>query len=515
MAIASGIAVPAVYVLEDETGLNAFAAGYGPNEAVVTVTRGLLLSMNRDQMQGVIGHEMSHILNGDMRLNIRLLAWLHGLLVVYLLGRFALEGAGRSRDKEALPLVFIGLALIALGWLGVLLGRVIQAAVSRQREFLADASSVQFTRNPDGIGMALRKIAGASDHSVIRNPNGEKLSYMCLGAASKGLMSGLWATHPPIEERIRKIYGRSMPVEIPKEEPAPNTVPEVSRDQSAKRPPIPFNVEGLAQTAAILNTVGTVSTASVQHAESFMQRIPTELRGALNDPDQARLLAFAAMVNLDGSRAEQDEALARIGNAQEREALQRYRTLIAQLGQEHRIDVVELAVPALRRLDAAQRINLLTTLKTLALANKVIVPAELLLFTMLRHRLEARPRVDAAKQITLSQVALSLGPTLSLLANHSLPSSRSSAFAAGAAQLKSDVGVLNYVPPERLSITELSAGFSLLRNLKPLAKEIFLSACVTTVLHDGKIDSQEIEVIRTFCAVLDVPFPPVLDRSPS
>ena len=220
MAIASGVAVPRVYVMDNETAINAFAAGHSINDAVIVVTRGTLTRLSRDELQGVIAHEFSHVLNGDMRLNLRLIGVLHGLLIVAIAGRLLLEVGGRGRggsssgrSGNALAiLLFAGIALWILGYIGVFFGRLIKAAVSRQREFLADASAVQFTRNPDGIGGALRKIGGLTETTGlgtrIDHPQAEALSHLFLGAARPSFVRGLFATHPSLEERVQRIYGR-------------------------------------------------------------------------------------------------------------------------------------------------------------------------------------------------------------------------------------------------------------------------------------------------------------------
>jgi Zn-dependent protease with chaperone function len=231
MALASGTPVPRVYLMDDEAGINAFAAGHTVNDAVVAVTRGTLTRLTRDELQGVVAHEFSHILNGDMRLNVRLIAVLFGLTMVSTVGRFMLEASGRSRDSKGLaPLVIIGLALWVIGYIGVLFGRMIKASVSRQREYLADASAVQFTRNPDGIGGALRKIGGlattpgyaAADGALgtqIAHPHAETLSHLFLGAPRANFASGMLATHPPLTERLRRIYGRAVGVLPAPEQP--------------------------------------------------------------------------------------------------------------------------------------------------------------------------------------------------------------------------------------------------------------------------------------------------------
>src|SRR5471032_3060906 len=205
MAIASGVPVPQVYVMDDEDGINAFAAGHKPGDATVTVTRGCMKILSRDELQGVIVHEFSHILNGDMRLNLRLMGTIFGILCLAIIGRILLQtarGGGRSRGQNPLPI--LGLALLIIGYIGVFFGRLIQAAVSRQREFLADASSVQFTRNPNGITGALKKIGGLGENgSRLAHAHSEEVSHMFFSNGISEAFIGLLETHPPLPGRIR------------------------------------------------------------------------------------------------------------------------------------------------------------------------------------------------------------------------------------------------------------------------------------------------------------------------
>ena len=212
MSLASGVPVPPVYVLDNEPSINAFAAGYQPNQAVVAVSRGCLEYLTRDELQGVLGHEFSHVLNGDMRLNLRLIGIVYGILALSIVGYYVMRSAGwcgflartrTSRGDNGAAIFLIGLALCILGYLGVLLGNIIKAAISRQREFLADASSVQFTRNPAGLAGALKKIGGLTDGSRIRDAHAHEISHMFFGDAFAGSIFNLFATHPPLEERIR------------------------------------------------------------------------------------------------------------------------------------------------------------------------------------------------------------------------------------------------------------------------------------------------------------------------
>ncbi|MBU0681647.1 MAG: M48 family metallopeptidase, partial [Proteobacteria bacterium] len=205
MAIAAGLPVPPVYLLE-EKGINAFAAGFSPSDAVIGVTRGAITKLSRDELQGVIAHEFSHILNGDMRLNIRLMGILHGILLIGLIGYHILRATPRSRNsKGGGGIVFLGLGLVVIGYAGTFFGNIIKAAVSRQREYLADAAAVQFTRNPEGIGGALMRIGAPHNSAIVTNPHSAEIShaFFCQGISAS--LTSFFATHPPLPDRIRKI----------------------------------------------------------------------------------------------------------------------------------------------------------------------------------------------------------------------------------------------------------------------------------------------------------------------
>ena len=203
IAIASGVPVPQIFVMEEESAINAFAAGYAPSDASITVTRGALERLNRDELQGVIAHEFSHVLNGDMRLNIRLIGLLFGILVLALIGRKILEHGRFSRSKDSAPLMAVAVGVLIVGYIGLFFGRLIKAGVSRTRETLADASAVQFTRQTQGLAGALKKIAGLPGGSKLANADTEEVSHMLFGQGLK--LSSLMATHPPLLERIRAL----------------------------------------------------------------------------------------------------------------------------------------------------------------------------------------------------------------------------------------------------------------------------------------------------------------------
>ena len=317
MAIAAGIPVPQVYVLPEERGINAFAAGHSTSDAVVAVTAGAMKLLTRDELQGVIGHEFSHILNGDMRLNLRLMGIIFGILCLAVIGRVLLYTRGRSsKDKNPLPL--LGLVLIIIGWVGVFFGRLIQAAVSRQREFLADASSVQFTRNPAGLAGALKKIGGLSYGSKLEAAHANEASHMFFGNGMGESFFHMMDTHPPLAERIRAIDpsfdGGFPPVSIAE--------PEVIARRVAPpplRPPIPFpfpgtpraqgGLAGLAPPViaaqAVMADAGTPTLAHLRYAEGLRVAIPESLRAAAGEGLGASAVVYALLLSDDEGRPAQ------------------------------------------------------------------------------------------------------------------------------------------------------------------------------------------------------------------
>ncbi|MGH6612497.1 MAG: M48 family metallopeptidase, partial [Burkholderiaceae bacterium] len=414
MAIAAGMPVPRVYVMDNETAINAFAAGHSINDAVITVTRGTLTRLSRDELQGVIAHEFSHILNGDMRLNVRLIGVLHGLLIVALAGRLLLELGGRSRSSgssrngNALAVLFFaGLSLWILGYIGVFFGRLIKAAVSRQREFLADASAVQFTRNPDGIGGALRKIGGLSEATGlgtrIDHSQAETLSHLFLGAARPSFVRGLFATHPSLEERVQRIYGRKQAFMPAPENALALSMGGLQPEPEPERPrsPIQFIPSGAAAFAATANAMspvaGLVAAAAAATAISDVAasigtvappaQLPTvnlsELHDAASDATRAPLLAFALLIEADSAlRAQQCELIAEAYGREASRLTEQYHKLIQKLPPGARQPWLDVAMPVLRKLPEQSRQRLLKSSQLLIAADGRLTVREFLLFTI-------------------------------------------------------------------------------------------------------------------------------------
>ena len=553
MAIASGVAVPRVYVMDNETAINAFAAGHSINDAVIAVTRGTLTRLSRDELQGVIAHEFSHVLNGDMRLNLRLIGVLHGLLIVALAGRLLLELSGRSRGSSSgrsgnalAVLFFAGVALWILGYIGVFFGRLIKAAVSRQREFLADASAVQFTRNPDGIGGALRKIGGLTEKTGlgtrIDHPQAEALSHLFLGAARPAFVRGLFATHPSLDERVQRIYGRkhgflpapenALALSMGGLDPAPEIerprspiefVPagDALRGTSAATAPVVSGLSpltGLVAAAAagaaapgeVAASVGTVAPpAQRDFALDPSQRATVDtLRRAATDAMHAQLIAYALLVGKDHElRAQQCQLIADAYGGEASQIADRYHKLMYQLPPGARQPLLDVAMPALRKLPDQARQRVLKLAHMLIAADGRVSVNEFLLFTILKRRLGP----DAGKAVpvryrTVNERAGDAALVLSLVAAVRLPLRPEHAFNAGMLLLP---GVNQpWVRIEAIKLDDVSAALDRLNQLAPLAKPQLIKAVTAAAFVDSETNWLAASTLRMVCAALDAPLPP-------
>ncbi|HEY0231382.1 MAG TPA: M48 family metallopeptidase, partial [Dokdonella sp.] len=370
IAIAAGLPVPQIFVLEEEAGINAFASGFAPTDAAVTVTRGALDKLTRAELQGVIGHEFSHILNGDMRLNIRLMGIVFGIVVVATIGRKIAEISGRGRDKDSVGPMFFGLAVFAVGYIGIVLARMIKASISRQREFLADASAVQFTRQTEGIAGALKKIGGLAEGSRLASSDTEEVAHMLFGDGVG--YAAAFATHPPLGERIRRLdpsfredefaavaAAWSHPVRLGAEAGdradasiagfAPAGAKRSPRnDVSARLPARDAELNLSPQT--VVRQVGNPDDGDRSLAQTLRADIPGRLREAAHQSEQAMPLIFALLVNEDAATATRQLALIEAHyDSGTRALVESLASAITQLHPMQRLPLAALAFPALRR----------------------------------------------------------------------------------------------------------------------------------------------------------------------
>ncbi len=561
ISIAAGMPPPDVYILDHEQGINAFAAGTVPANAAVAFSAGAIEQLDRDELQGVVAHEFSHIANSDMRLNIRLLALLAGITLIGELGasvwrglflRRGLRGGGimaasatggRSRGgggggdaRGLLFLLVVSLALIIIGWVGVLIGRIIKAAISRQREYLADAAAVQFTRNPDGIAGALLKIAANRNGGMLQAARAEEVSHMGFTRTVGGL-TGLTATHPPIEERLRAIgpqyvaqyrqQARAGKRETRRQERRRERAEQSSKAQgsSTNSPGSPLadhvpdaldaatpgHVASLLSVAAIGALAGNPAAARLDAARALLARIPIDVYAALHQPLRARQLIWALLLK----EPDYTRHLPAADSAAVLDLRGRLESVwgdgSGDLQAQMRLPLLELALPALRQLDQQGRRTLIETLDHLIRADGRLAVHEYALRTVLIHHLFERER-PAINATTLDGMQGEARTVLALLCR-ALPNTdnqREAAWAAAFSALGWEEAAP--LPDEPPGLREFSAALERLAGLQPSARRDLLAACAAAVSSNQSITASEGELLRAIAAVLDIPLPP-LDAS--
>ena len=508
MALASGVPVPAVYVMRDEEGINAFAAGFSPSSAVIGVTAGCLKHLTRDELQGVIAHEFSHILNGDIRLNLRLITLLYGVMSIGLIGWTILRSMPYAADDDddgrgALLVLLGGLALSVVGSVGLLFGRLIQAGVSRQREYLADASAVQFTRNPAGIAGALKKIGAMSLHSEMRNPHAAEAAHMFFAA---GLSSRLFATHPPIERRVRRI------------DPSfagdfswPKTADHRAWfDLDAGAGPQRFEVA----PERVAGAVGAPSARTVRWAEELLRALPHSIVEAAHDPFSARALVLSLLMHDESARAAQAAVLAgAVDPTTLREALA-LAPVTASAAPGGRLATLNLAAPALRQLSPQQGREFLDLVRRLIEADARVSPFEWTLFTIVRAELgvAGRPRAQYhALAAVLPDVAVVMAHLARAGSSDGGGVPAQAAFDRGAARL----GAALTMPADAGGLAALDAALARLAGASPGLGRRIVDALAHCAAADGTISVAEAELLRAITAAIGAPLPPLLARSPS
>jgi Zn-dependent protease with chaperone function len=513
MAIASGTAVPRVYLME-EGGINAFAAGYSPNEAVIAVTRGALDGLDRDRLQGVVAHEFSHILNGDMRLNIRLLGVLNGILVIGAMGLHILRGMGRGRIRsrgrgsgQAMLLILgFGLALTVIGFAGVFCGRLIKSGVSRQREFLADAAAVQYTRNPAGIAGALRAILEGQSGSLVGNRHAEDLSHMFFAEGFRSRLGSWLATHPPLTERIARIDPRLL-AQGSKDIAAPATTVETSPGVST----LAGQSSGSLAPAAVVASVGQLAPSRLALAATLTDRIPERLRRALRTDVGASGVVLALLLHRDPvAREAQLAAMRAVRDPRSLTSILQRRQEIEVLGPELRLPLLELALPVLGELGTEARQTLLAEVRAVVTADNKVSLAEFVVQTLLRHQIgPGAGRATPIRYRVMEPLLTDCGLLLSLLAHGSRMPMDARREAYGIAMGRLGVAGASLLDPKDCGLDAVEHALGRLRGAAPAIKQRFLEAGAAIVLADGVVKTPELELLRALSMVLDCPMPPL------
>jgi Zn-dependent protease with chaperone function len=514
IALASGIPVPDIYVLEQESAINAFAAGYSPADAAVAVTRGTLEKLNREELQGVIAHEFSHILNGDMRLNIRLMGIIFGILMMSVIGRHLLHASSfrsRSSSKSGGGIVIIAIGVMVIGYVGLFFGNLIKAAVSRRREFLADASAVQFTRNPDGIAGALKRIAIDADADALSVDAGE-VSHMLFSGNS---LSSLMATHPPLIERIQRIQPDFQEQELVDLTQRVVRHAAFDAEQRAKRSAGAGVDAGDAKPGfafgSILGNIGNPNQQQLLYAALLSASFPDAIQQAAHSPEWAP--EVLCLILLDRDPAIRERQLLIIATELGEESERQCRYLAAQLPEikpGQRLPLAELCLPALKRRPRADLERLDQTIDALIAADGKVALFEYAIGRLLRTHLHdaldpSRARNHGNRSLQRLQAeAVALLHTVATI-GHQDPASIDAALAAGLAQAGIETTAAPTVPGNWQQV--LDRTLEPLDRLKPKAKQALIDGLFATVTYDHQVTLEETEILRAICAALHVPLP--------
>jgi Zn-dependent protease with chaperone function len=549
MSLASGVPMPRLFVLNNEPGINAFAAGFSPADAAITVTAGAMQQLNRDELQGVIGHEFSHILNGDMRVNIRLIGLLNGILLLALVGSRVLmwgsfSGGRRSNDKDnsGAFILVIALAMMILGFIGQFFASLIKAAVSRQREWLADASSIQFTRNPIGLAGALKKIAAVEDGSKLRDrAAATEVSHMLFGEGGHSL-SSLFATHPPLLERIRALEPDFNPDELATIDTTPQVASTAPAEQvtglagggvagmsapaAAPATPSPSSASPINRSpinrspispATVAAQVATVGPEHVEYGKELSRQIPQDIRALASQQSTAVPLVLAMLLSDDASGRDADvQVIAQHLGPQTAQAAVALADDIAGLPEQLLLPLLSIASPVLvtrppTDLDALQR-----ALDAVAQRDATVTLFEYCLTRLVASYIRdadaprRRSKPGSAPGRAARQAAALLLGAIAQTGNDD-PAQAQRAFAAALTTLS---GQPNDGRDYTVMAGKLQSGWSVLDSawpeldaLEPRSKQLLVEAMVAAVRDDGQLTLREAELLRTSCALLHCPLP--------
>jgi len=540
MALAAGTPVPPVYLLGDELGINAFAAGTTPQNAVIGITRGAIQTLTRDELQGVIAHEFSHILNGDMRLNLRLIGLLHGILIIALLGYTVLrilvgfpgrssrsDGEGKGTLGLIAALFLVGGSLVAIGYIGVFFANMIKAAVSRQREFLADASAVQFTRNPSGIADALKKIGGWSKHAKITSARATEASHMFFG---EGVATLLFATHPPLQVRVKRLDPRfdgkfDVTTEIS------HSLSDLIDPRSLSMQLAPKNTSHESAQAGAdrmqsnphnaVEVIGEPTHDHIDHAHGLIEDLDERIAQDVRDPLGAVAVIYGLLLAPTGEQTRNLQWLELERSCDNRVLAELKRVLpsVDRLEVEQRLPIVCLALPALHQMSPPQFNAFRTTVRKLIEADRKRTIFEFSVQRFISKRLVQRLSLDrskAAGRLSLIATQEAFQIVLSSLAHvGGTTSDPSVSFQKGLSIAKATLGTMKLLPQDQCKLQDLDRALDGLANIAPKTSRILLEAFAECIAADHQVTLGEAELLRVISDALGCPMPPILVPNPS
>ena len=515
MAIAAGLPVPPLYLLP-QPGINAFAAGFGRSDAVIAVTNGAIELLSRDELQGVIAHEFSHILNGDTGLKMRLMGLLFGITLIsdagilLMTARHSAHYSSRERGSHPAILV-VGLLIFVVGTIGAVFADMIKRAVSRQREFLADAAAVQFTRNPEGIAGALKVIGGYKGGSRINHAATQQTSHFFFGNAVKSWENkDWWATHPPLAERIRRLdpsfagsfakvdsaSRRSMVMDEAISSLAGETMPLVQKMNAAQ----------------VMDSIGQPDATALQQSGLLLERMPDRLHQFAHDPFTARAIVYGLLLDPDKAvRGLQLKALEKMADANVLRELLDIQAELLNLDAALRIPLLEILMPALKSLSKPQY-------KTFRACTAALIKAdsELSIFEYMLHRMLVRhlhPSFANVKQVTThfdvaAEIDQEIACIISTLIGQGTHQDPGALFSSAISEIFA--WQLDLKPSETAcDLSAMDRALSKAEKASPEIKRRLVKACVTVVLADGEVRVSEFELLRAVCDALGAPMPQI------
>jgi len=562
MAIASGIHVPQIFILEDEVGINAFVAGTSPNNAALAITQGALDTFNRDELQGVIGHEFSHILNGDMNINIKLISVLAGILLIGKIGESLTRSSSYGRRRHSSGFSSsnrsdnkgwaVGLALMVVGYIGLFFGRLIKAAISRQREFLADASAVQFTRNPNGIGQALFAIQSHQNGSLLNTPNAEDMSHLCFGETVKVKLSSLLSTHPPLDERIKAI-DPSLPARLRARQrkqktlknkpPRQKTASHASSHQGSKLhsgpnpesysnlhsqqihvpspptaydgTPIEFSASKRASTTSLTptlkNSIGNPAQEHQQYAQKLLASIPPQLLDTAHSREHADIIIYILILATMTTHGK--EAISTIkqhtNTDKANKTIACYK-LLKQNPETIRLPLLEIATQSLSLQTLENTTQLLSRIETLINLDNQFTLSEFVIFCLVKKHTSSNKK----KRHTINHYSAVFSEIQHVLAALSATSNKAGEINTRIFHQAYAAFSTTEVAPSLPSIQQLAISLEKLGQLSPLLKQPIIDACIDCILDDDHVSIHEIELLRAICETLDCPMPPLIPDNP-
>ncbi|HMO52195.1 MAG TPA: M48 family metallopeptidase [Kiritimatiellia bacterium] len=535
MALASGVPVPPVYLLTGQTGINAFAAGYSIHDAVIGVTEGAMRGLKREELQGVIAHEFSHILNGDMRLNIRLIGIVHGLLLLAIVGRVLIRLAASSRSGSGKRgggvalFIALGLALIIIGYAGYFFGGLIKRAVSRQREYLADASAVQFTRNPLGLASALKKVGGLAQGGAVANDHAEELSHMFFADGIKRLMGGgsLFATHPPLAQRVKlldpdfngeftvisqeSLYASGNDDAKPREEKKKTAAGGVMGPDFIKRTiMVGGGLGGMAaHPTAMIQQIGILEADQLEASRGLLDALPGSLREAVHEPLGAQCVVIALLIAAS-SGGDSADAWTWVP-ASFTDAVGRHLDAVTHLEPRYRLILVDLALPALRALPAEQAERFVDLIDKIIRADQKIQLFEFAVMEMVRSGLRETLKLSVPR-MTLNGVEMVAAEATALIGLMARLGATDDTAAEAAFRKSMDIlgaSFKDQALPQAgaMDLEGVKAALDrLLQTTMPVRKQL-LEAAMVCLMSDQVVAENEVELFRALAATLEIPVP--------